>query len=191
MKKIKLKVSKKLLIPLIIVAVILLFIIIFGIIHTGNNSPKQVVKDYLNQYKKGKKSVTSAVEYNFADKLDTEQEQRYQSIIKKQYRNLKYTINEEYVTDTEATLKVTFSVKDLKSSYDQASSYIAAHEDEFLDKEKNLDNQKVINYKLDEIEETREIIDYTITITCYKDEFNKWHMNKLKSNDIAKLQGVF
>ena len=186
------KLNKKFIIILLIVIILLAFIIGFGIIRKkGSSSPTQQVKSYLNKYKREDKEVTSVIQYNFSDKLNAEQEKRYKEIIKKQYRNLNYVIEDTYESEIESNISIKFTVLDLKSEYERATTYIATHEDKFTNENGELDNDKVISYKLEQLENTVESVEYTITIKFYKNKDNEWVMTNPSKTDLSKLDGTF
>lgn len=192
MKKFKIKINFKVKIILLVLFILLLFVVIFGIIgKKASSSPKQLVKGYMKQYQIEDKAVTSKIKYAFQDKLNSEQEKRYKEIIKKQYRRLKYTIEDSYIGDIEANFSINFTVVDLKSEYDRANSYVLSHQDKFSNGDGEIDTKKAINYKLEKMEEAEEIVEYTITITCYKDKNGDWNISYPSATDIAKLQGIF
>lgn len=192
MKNIK-KIFNKKLLPIAIAAILIIVLAIaFAIILNHNNkSPNQLTKEYLNKYQKEDKSITSNIKYEFKDKLTAEQQSRYEAIIKKQYNNLKYVIEDSYIGKTDANIKITFTVKDLKSEYERADSYIASHQEEFKNKSGEFDTKKAINYKLENMENAKETIDYSITINFYKDESNKWIMINPQPTDVKKISGTF
>ena len=192
MKNIKIIFNKKLL-PIAIAAIliIVLAIALAIILNHNNKSPNQLTKEYFNKFQKEDKSITSNIKYEFKDKLTAEQQSRYEAIIKKQYNNLKYVIEDSYIGKTDANIKITFTVKDLKSEYERADSYIASHQEEFKNKSGEFDTKKAINYKLENMENAKETIDYSITINFYKDESNKWIMINPQPTDVKKISGTF
>ena len=194
MKKITFKWNKK---RIVLTGVILLSLLMIGIIigfikgKVNATSPVGMTHSYLKRFQKEDKSLTSKITYPFSDNLNSNQEQRYKEIIKKQYRNIKYSILDEYVGEVDSNITVQVSVKDLKETYEQANSYVFAHKDKFLDESGNLDNDKVINYKLEQMEKAKDTIEYSIVINYYKNSNNQWEMTELSSTDLKKISGIF
>lgn len=188
------KLNKRRVLLVGIVLLVLLIIAVFvGFIRSrvSSTSPVGMTESYLKKYQKEDKSLTSKITYPFSDKLNSNQEQRYKEIIKKQYRNIKYNISDEYVGDIDANITVEITVVDLKSEYEKANSYVLAHKDNYLNPEGNLDDEKVTNYKLEKLEKAIDKIDYSIVINYYKNDKNQWVMSELSSSDLEKINGTF
>ncbi len=194
MKKINLKFNKKTMILIGIIIVILLIIgLIIGVMRKkiSSSSPVGLTEAYLEKYNKVDKSLTSKITYPFSDKLNSYQEQRYKEVIKNQYRKMKYNILDEYVGELDANMNVQVTVIDLKEAYDKANSYVIAHKDKFLDKDGNYDEKKAIDYKLKQLETADDTIEYSILVTCYKNDLNQWVLSELSPADIEKINGTF
>ena len=193
MKKLKFKLNKK--VTFIGLGFLLLIVIIglvLGIVRKNNStSPMGLTKEYFDKYVKEDKSVTSKIVYDFSDKLNSYQEKRYKEIIKKQYRNLHYSIVDSYVGEGDAHITVEITVVDLKSAYEKSSSYIQAHEDKFLNNEGSLDDEKVIDYKLEQLEKTKESVSYSLLFDFYRNDVNHWEMMKVSDADVSKINGTF
>ncbi len=189
------KLSKK---GIIYLSLLLLFIIIviLGIVfifkHTSKNySPEELTNQFFIKYQKEKEEVVSKIQWEFDDELSDTQLQRYKQLMKKQYRNLKYSIINSDNGDNDCNVEVHLTVIDLKSAYDKANSYVESHRESFEDEKGDLDINKIIDYKLEQLESAKEIIDYSLKINFYKDSSDHWLMSQLSLSDLQKIDGVF
>lgn len=189
------KLSKK---GIIYLSLLLLFIIIviLGIVfifkHTSRNyTPEELTNQFFIKYQKEKEEVVSKIQWEFDDELSDTQLQRYKQLMKKQYRNLKYSIINSDNGDNDCNVEVHLTVIDLKSAYDKANSYVESHRENFEDEKGDLDINKIIDYKLEQLESAKEIIDYSLKINFYKDSSDHWLMSQLSLSDLQKIDGVF
>jgi len=190
------KINKKYLVlcgcVLVLLAIIIGFII--GIIHRHNSlfaSPEQLTNSYLKSYIKEDSSILKKIEYPFEDTLNSSQEQRFKEIMKKQYRNMVYTIEEQNLEEVDGQIVVHVTVFDLKDSYDRANHYVESHASNFEKEDGSFDEEKAIDYKLSQLEDVKEKIDYSITFHFIKNKDNQWNMSDLSSSDIEKINGLF
>lgn len=194
MKKFKLKWNKK---RILLVSIIFLSLLIIGIIigfiksRVTATSPIGMTESYFEKIQKEDKSITSKITYPFSDNLNAYQEQRYKEMVKKQYRNIHYTILEEYVGDVDSNITIQVTVIDLKDAYEKANSYVFAHKDKFVNEKGDMDEAEVINYKLEQMEKAKDTVDYSIVINYYKNDANQWVMTDLSSTDLEKISGTF
>ena len=194
MKKVKVKFNKKLIIPIVCLLVFIVFIfMIIGLVRSRstNSSPEGLIKSYFQRYTKEDRDLVKNITYPYSDKLSTNQKKRYDEIIKKHYRSFSYFIADQNVLENDATMTIEFSVIDLKSAYDKANSYVEAYKDKFMNDKKEFDVSKAVDYKLEQLEDARDTVDYSIIVTFYKDKLGKWVMNDLSEADLSKIDGTF
>ena len=101
----------------------------------SNDKAADAVEKYLNDYKGLSDHVLEDIdELVENEQLTDKGKDTYKEVLKRQYRDLIYTIeNEDYDGDTaEVTVKIT--VYDLYKAQKNASEYLASHQDEFLNK---------------------------------------------------------
>ena len=180
------KKNKKLLIASIIaIAIIVVGVLGIGILLKGGGkkTPIDLTKDFLDSYKKCDSEIVNKIKYPFDDELTKAQEKKYKEIIKSQYMALDYEITEEHVGEIDAIIKVEFNVLDYKSSYDKATSYLSLYG-------KDKSNEKKVDYKLKEMEHTKEKEKYSIEFTFHKLD-GEWHMIDPSEADLQKLAGTF
>ena len=116
---------------IVLVILILLFLLIPSFQSKKSHSPQEIVEEYLKQYQKVEKSVTSKISYPFTDTLTDSEKEKFQYIMEKQYQNLSYSINEVSENEYEAVVSVTIQVIDFASAYEQAEAYIGSHQNQF------------------------------------------------------------
>ena len=76
-------------------------------------------------------------------------------------------------------------------SYDRANQYVHSHSSSFVKEDGSFDSEKAIDYKLGQLEDSREKIDYSVTFHFFKDSDNHWVMSDLSSSDLEKINGLF
>lgn len=187
--KIKRKFYPVIIVSLIIIIILTLIAILF-VSKSQSTSPEGLTKKYMENYKKLDKSVTSRITYDFSDKIVASEESTYRSIMKRQYEKMNYFISDSYVGETDAIITVEFTVYDLKSAMDRANSYVDSH-NELFNVDGKVDTRKVVEYKLKQLDECRDTVDYSIKFNFYKNDLNKWVMTDLSDSDLQKLDGTF
>lgn len=156
----------------------------------SNDKAADAVEKYLNDYKGLSDNVLADIDElveneNLTDKAsDT-----YKEVLKRQYRDLIYTIeNEDYDGDT-ALVTVKITVYDLYKAQKDASEYLSEHPDEFLT-DGEYDNDLYMEYKLEEMRDTNETISYNIVFTITKSDGN-WVVEQPNEETLEKIHGVY
>lgn len=182
----KLKISKKGLLFIIISVLVLVLVGLLGwfiLSRTTTKTPIDLTRNYLKMYKNASSEVMDKIKYPYSDELTETQLAKFKELIKTQYLALDYEIVEENIGEVDAIIKVEFEVLDYKSSYEKADNYLSIYE-----KDKSVEKQ--VDYKLKEIEKTKEKIKYGIDFSFYKLN-DKWEMIDVSNADIAKLSGTY
>jgi len=171
---------------------ILSFLILL-IILTGctTNSARNSVESYLKQYKNLSSEVLVDLE-EIIDKenLSEDQKEVYRDIIKKQYKDLKYEIIEEEYDEDVSYITVKLTVYDLYQSQNDASLYLENNADKFNDGNGIYDSEKFIDYKLEQMKNTTDTIDYTITFTVTKED-DEYVVMQPSDEDLSKIHGIY
>ncbi len=180
------KINKKrlLLVIGIIVVVLIILILLFKVIFKKSDDPTKMVKDYYKSYIKLSDDVVDNIKYTFDDKLSDAQLKKFKEVVKFQYRELEYTINEKSFTDDYGTISTEINVVDLNSCYDKGNAYILAYPKKF----KN--DVAKIDYKIEAMDKCEEDISYNIVFNFYKEK-GKWVMKNPTKADIQKISGTF
>lgn len=149
------------------------------------------VKDYLNQYKNLSDTVmTDMAALVDSENLNDNQKKVYNEVLKKQYQDFTYKINsEEYNGDT-AEVEVTVTVYDLYKAQSDASIYLSEHLDEFNDSNGVYDNEKYMDYKLAQMKNMTDTVEYTIDFNVTKKD-DKWTIVQPTQDDLEKIHGIY
>lgn len=155
------------------------------------DSASMAVEKYLAKYNSLHEDVltdmNSVVE---AENLSDENKEIYESIFKKQYADLSYEIVEEEYDGDEATVEVKITVYDLYKVQNDASTYLVNHADEFNDENGKYDLNKFISYKLDQMKNNTDTVDYTIEFYVVKTS-DGWTVSDLSKSDLEKIHGIY
>ena len=108
---------------------------------------------------------------------------------KEHYKNLVYDIKDEEVNGNSAVVTVEIEVTDYSRALASINEYIKEHRDEFYDND-NLDEEKYMDYRLEQLSKAKEKVKYTLDINLTKVN-DKWQMNELTSTDEDKILGIY
>lgn len=156
----------------------------------ANDKAADAVEKYLNNYKGLSDNVLRDIdELVKKENLEDKESETYKDVIKRQYRDLIYTIeNENYDGDT-ARVTVKITVYDLYKSQKNASTYLQNNQDKFLTNG-TYDATKYLSYKLEEMKNTKETISYTIVFKLNKVD-GKWQVEQPDEETLEKIHGVY
>lgn len=155
-----------------------------------NDKASDAVEKYLNDYKGLNENVLKNMDQVIAkENLEDKDKETYKDILKKQYRDLTYTIeNESYDGDT-AKVTVKITVYDLYKANKNSSDYLNEHQDEFVT-DGIYDSVKYIKYKLEELTKMKDTVSYTIVFNVKK-ENSKWIVEQPSDEDLEKIHGIY
>ena len=177
---------------IILKKILLVLVCLLGIVGCAcsNDKAADAVEKYLNDYKGLSDNVLASIdEMVKQENLNEKEEDTYKDIIKRQYRDINYTIeNEAYNGDT-ATVTVKITVYDLYKAQKQTSAYLNEHPEEFLT-DGVYDKNKYLDYKLDEMKKMNETISYNIVVKVKKVE-GKWQVLQPEEDVLEKIHGIY
>lgn len=144
-----------------------------------NNTPTSKVEELLSNYQ----GLDKSIDYNYIllsneAGLDQELINKYNSLLKKQYRNMSYEIKEEKIDGDKAIVTTEIEVIDYKSILD---NYIN-------NTEKTYETHEEIINKLNN---ENDKVTYTIEFNLKKNESNHWKLEKLSDIEEKKLLGIY
>lgn len=172
-----------------IVIIIVCSLFLFGC-SCSDMVAKNAVTDYLNQYNNLSEDVLDDLEEMVAkEDLTSEQKEKYKSILKKQYQDLKYEIVSEKYNGDDATITVKITVYDLYKAQKEASQYMKDNIEEFYSDDL-YDNSTYIDYKLDMMKKMNETTIYTIDFNVTKKD-HKWIVTQPSDSDLEKIHGIY
>ena len=156
----------------------------------SSDKAADVVEKYMNEYQGLSNKVLDDIDTLVEkEKLNSEQSKMYKEILKKQYRNLSFTIeNEEYDGDT-ANVTVKITVYDLYKAEKNANEYLKEHQEEFLSNG-SYDASKYLDYKLEQMQEMDEVVTYNIVIKTVKVD-GKWQVEQPDEVTLEKIHGIY
>lgn len=170
---------------------VLLLIVVILLTGCGGNNARGAVDSYLKQYKNLSSEVLVDMENIIAsENLTEEQSDNYRNILKKQYKDLTYEILEEEYDNDVSYVTVKISVYDLSTSQDNALLYLEENQEEFNNDEGIYDEGLFTDYKLEQMKNTTDRIEYTITFTVVK-ENDKYVVEQPTENDLLKIHGIY
>ena len=103
---------------------------------------------------------------------------KYEDAIRKQYRDMSYEIKDEKIDGDTAVVTIEIEVMDFGKAINKynITEYESARYHELITKE---------------LENTKEMITYTLDITLTKDEKDKWVVDDLSLENRDKLLGIY
>lgn len=161
------------------------------------NSPKEKVKELLDKYKTQDSAVISDLDETIDKEYEGEYKDRYKKIMINQYKDMDYEITDEVIDGDTAIVTAKITVYDYATAISKANSYLSTHEDEFYKESDNkidkvLDNDKFLDYKLEQLESVKDKKSYEIEFSLNKNnENNDWVIDSLSNSDIEKIHGLY
>ncbi len=156
-----------------------------------NNGPKDAVSKFLNKYKNNDEVVVNELnDYLKTEDLDEEAQKEYREIYLRQYSNMKYAIKEERIDGDKATVDVQITVYDYYKTNKTSGDYFTANQTDFIDEKGDVDLSKYLKYKLSQLLDTTDTVNYTLTLNLQKND-NKWEIEPLTTEQLTKLHGTY
>lgn len=157
----------------------------------NKNTPTKKVEELFKKYQNLDNAVLDDLELVVEGTTLTTDYQKttYTNIMKMQYSDLKYTIEDETVNGDEATVKAKITVYDFYKTQKDAESYKSTHESEFLTND-SYDNDKFMDYKLKSMQNTTDRVEYTIEINLTKED-GSWKVSPLDKTTLEKIHGTY
>jgi len=156
----------------------------------SNDKASDAVEKYLNEYKGLSDNVLKDIdELILKEELEDKHRDTYKEVMKKQYRDLNYTIENETYDGDEAKVTVKITVYDLYKVEKDASKHLSEHQDEFLT-DGVYDSKKYLEYKLDKMKDVNETITYNIVFKVIKVD-GKWQVEQPSEETLEKIHGIY
>jgi hypothetical protein len=156
----------------------------------SDNTPKKEVQKLFSNYNNLSSDLLIQLDSVMeSENLTEEQIVKYKEVLKRQYEDLKYKINDEIISQDNAVVSTEVEVYNLVKVIDDAEEYLKNNKDKFYNEEK-LDNKKFWDYKLDKMLETTERINYTVDFSLTKLD-GKWTLDELLEIDRQKIHGLY
>lgn len=177
---------------------ILIFLMTIGLLTGCSCEKKEEMKasdkvdEYFSKYQQLDEDVLSDLNdvIESDDTLTKEQKEQYRDIMKKHYKDLEYSIENETIDGDKATVTVKIKVTDFSLILSEAKTYLNSHEEEFKDESGNYDVTLYNSYRLDKLKEADEKVEYTINLTLSKVD-NTWYLDDIDSITESKINGTY
>lgn len=143
-----------------------------------NNTPTSKVEEQLSKYQMLDDDITIVYTDLATDTdIDNEYRERYEKLIREQYRNLTYEIKEEKIDGEVATVTTQIEVTDYQKIIEQYDK------DRFTTEEYH-------KQVLEALEDAKAKVTYTIEFTVMKDEGGNWNLQPLDELERQKILGM-
>ena len=143
------------------------------------NTPTSKTEELLSNYQMNKNNIPVSYTYLTNDtNISSDIIKKYEDAIRKQYRDMSYEIKDEEVDGDTAVVTIEIEVMDFGKAINKynKSEYESVRYHELITKE---------------LENTKEMITYTLDITLTKDEKDKWVVDDLSLENRDKLLGIY
>lgn len=165
----------------------ILSIFIFLLLLVGcslSNSPTSKVEELLSKYQTLDSDIQSGIEDVLdSENLTSDQKNRYRELIEKQYKNLSYQIKDEKIDGNIAIITTEIEVVDYKKAINETTNYYIGND--------NYTVEEYNNTKLNNLENIKEKVIYTIEFEVKKDDNGNWKLSSLDNEIIKKIQGMY
>lgn len=175
----------------------IVLVMVLGVALAGcscmQKTAKTRVEEFLDQYRNLSANVLGDLDevVDNETNLSEEQKEKYRDVLKKQYSDLKYEIvDEKYDGDT-AVVEAKITVYDLYKAQKDASLYLEEHRDEFNDESGTYNSSKFMDYRLEQMNDMNDTVEYTISFNLTKDDSGNWQINELSQDDLEKIHGIY
>ena len=155
------------------------------------NTPTKKVEELLGKYQmKDQVVLTQLDDAIEKQNLSSSQKDKYKDIMMKQYGSLSYKIMDETVNGDTAIVKTEIEVNDYGKVIRDANVYLTSHEDEFNNSNNQFDNNKFVDYKLKQMDSTKDRVKYTLELSVSKID-GKWVLDGLTDTEREKINGLY
>ena len=174
-----------------------MLVMVFAITLAGcscmQKTAKTRVEEFLDQYRNLSANVLGDLDevVDSETTLSEEQKEKYRDVLKKQYSDLKYEIVDETYDGDTAVVEAKITVYDLYKAQKDASTYLENNRDEFNDENGTYDSAKFMDYRLEQMQDITDTVEYTISFNLTKDDSGNWQINELSQDDLEKIHGIY
>lgn len=168
-----------------IICLVTILVVFLSGCNTLMNTPTKKVEELMSKYQKVDEDITDEIDALFNDDatLTQDEKNKYKDIIKKQYKNLTYTVKDETVNGDTAVVEVEIEVLDYKKIINDLDSKYS--------NDTTLDKAKYNTEKIENLSKAKEKVRYTLEINVRKNSDGNWEVSGLTSSDRKKIQGMY
>lgn len=156
-----------------------------------SNTPTKKVEEFLNKYQILDEEILNELDNVIDEKINLNEENKkeYREIIKKQYKDMQYTIKEETIDGDEATVTAQIIVKDFTKIINDAEVYKRQNIKEFYENEIYNDNLYK-KYLIEKLKDAKERVTYTLEFKAHKQN-KKWVLDPITEEIEDKILGIY
>lgn len=156
----------------------------------SNDKATDAVEKYLNEYKGLSDNVLKDIDRLIEhEELEDKHHDTYKEVMKRQYRDLNYTIENEAYDGDEAKVTVKITVYDLYKVEKESREHLEKNQDDFLT-DGAYDAKKYLEYKLDKMKDAKDTISYNIVFKVHKTD-GKWQVEQPNEETLEKIHGIY
>ena len=170
---------------------IALMLTLVGCESNMDNTPTKKVESFLNDYQMLNDGVLDDLEISIdeIDNLNTEQRDKYIDIIKSSYQKMNYTIKDETIDGEYATVTAQVEVVNHAKVLEETNNYLEDNKNEFI-VDDIYDESLFMDYKLEQLKNNTEMIEYTIEFTLTKVD-GEWILDDITDEIRSKINGRY
>lgn len=170
---------------------ILFFLFMFVVGCNLSNTPSGKVEKYLNDFRNLTDEVTMDIETKVSsENLSDENKKLYKTIIFNEHETLKYEIKDESIDGDKASVVAKITVIDYHKVENDSVNYLSNHPEEFSDNSGMIDNNLFNTYRLNQLNNAKDTVDYEITFYLNRKD-GEWILQNPDKTTIEKLNGFY
>lgn len=170
---------------------ILSIILLTGCSLDISNTPTKKVEEFLNKYQILDEEILNELDdvIDKKTKLNNENKEEYREIIKKQYKDMQYTIKDETIDGNEATVTAQIIVRDFTKIINESENYKRENISEFYENETYNDNLYK-KYLIEKLKNAKDRATYTLEFKAHKQN-TKWVLDPITEEIEDKILGIY
>lgn len=174
--------------------IIIILVVLYFLTGCTNlmNTPTKKTEEFFNKYQTLNTSILNQLDYTLDESysLTKKQMEEYKSIMKRQYKNLLYTIKEELVDGNTAIVTTEIEVYDYVKALQNANNHLINNQDEFIEKDGQTNKEKFMDYKINQLKKESSRIKYTLELNLIKKN-DEWYLEDITELDRQKIHGLY
>ncbi|MBR1385687.1 MAG: hypothetical protein IJ568_02530 [Bacilli bacterium] len=167
------------------------FLFILILVGCTKEMPNTKVEEFFSKYQQLDEEVLKELEFSMElNPLNEQQKNLYRDLMRRQYKDLEYTIKKEVINQEDATVTVEIEVYDYSIAVKEADEFFQKNQNYFINEENKVDENKYIDYKLELMKDIKDRIKYTIDLKVKRSD-KSWIVENLNQMDREKIHGLF
>lgn len=171
--------------------IILLIMLLILVGCSLSNTPSSVVSGYLDDFNTLSDSVILDIESKVSNEsLSNKNKDTYKKVLSRSYQDMEYEIKDESINGEKAIVIVKVSVYDLYKADIDSLNYMNENMNEFYKMDNTFDNDLYDEYRLNNMLNTKDKVEYEITFNLYKNN-GEWTLENPDRVILEKLNGLY